>query len=81
MSTIFKKYNLKMTLHISMQHVNSLAVMIVIQRKHNIMKNERYSVTAYDAAIVYFKTLMKHLNVKKEVDVAKTMLLDNYFNK
>ena len=37
--------------------------------------------TAYDAAIVYFKTLMKHLNVKKKINVAKTVLFNSYFNK
>ena len=44
------------------------------------MKNERYSVTAYNVIIIYFKTLMKHLNVKEKIDVAETMLLDSYFN-
>ena len=80
MSTVLKRYDLKMTLHILMQCVNSLIMMIAIQRKHDIMRNERYSVTAYDAAIVYFETLMKHLNVKKEIDVIKMMLLNSYFN-
>ena len=44
------------------------------------MRNERYSVTAYDAAIVYFKTLMKHLNAREEISVAKAVLLNSYFN-
>ena len=44
------------------------------------MRNERYSVTVYDIIIVYFKTLIKHLNVKKKINVTKTVLFDNYFN-
>ena len=35
---------------------------------------------AYDVAIIYFKTLMKHLNVKKKIDIVEIMLFDNYFN-
>ena len=80
MSAVLKRYSLKTTLHISTQHVNSLAAVTVIQRKHDIMKDERYSVTTYDVIIVYFKTLMKHLNVKKKVSVAKAALFDSYFN-
>ena len=45
------------------------------------MRDEKYSMIAYDVTIVYFKTLMKHLNVKKKIDVAKTTLFNNYFNK
>ena len=44
------------------------------------MKNERYSVTVYDAAIVYFETLIKHLNAEEKISVAKMMLFDSYFN-
>ena len=44
------------------------------------MRDERYSVTAYNAAIVYFKALMKHLNAEEKISVAETMLLNNYFN-
>ena len=44
------------------------------------MRDKRYSITAYDAAIVYFKTLMKHLNVREEIDIAETALFNNYFN-
>ena len=80
MSTVFKRYSLKMTSHTSMQCVNSLIAMTAIQRKHDIMRDERYSVTAYDAAIVYFKALMKHLNAEEKIDVAETALLDSYFN-
>ena len=80
MSTILKKYNLKMTFHILTQHVNSLTAVIAIQRKHDIMRNEKYLMIAYDAAIVYFKTLMKHLNIRKKIDIIKTTLFNNYFN-
>ena len=80
MSTVLKRYNLKMTFHTSAQCVNSLAVMTAIQKKHDIMKNERYSMTVYDAAIVYFKTLMKHLNAEEKINITKTTLLDSYFN-
>ena len=80
MNAVLKRYDLKMTSHILMQHVNSLAVMIAIQRKHDIIKNEKYSMTAYDAVIVYFKILMKHLNAEEKIDVAKMMLLNNYFD-
>ena len=79
-SIIFKRYDLKIISHISVQCVNSLIAMIAIQRKHDIMRDERYLMTAYDAAIVYFKTLMKHLNVKEKINVAKMMLLNSYFN-
>ena len=44
------------------------------------MKNEKYSVTAYDVTIIYFKVLMKHLNAEKKINVAKIMLLNSYFN-
>ena len=45
------------------------------------MRNERYSMTAYDVIIVYFETLTKHLNVKEKIDVTEATLLDSYFNK
>ena len=80
MSTVFKKYNLKITSHILIQCVNNLTAMIVIQRKHDIMKNEKYSVTAYNATIIYFKTLMKHLNVREKISIVKMMLFNSYFN-
>ena len=35
----------------------------------------------YLAAIIYFKNLMKHLNVKKIISMMKTTLLDNCFKK
>ena len=79
-STILKKYDLKTIFHILMQHVNNLAAMITIQRKHDIMKNEKYLMTVYDAAIVYFKILMKHLNAEKKINVAKMTLLNSYFD-
>ena len=44
------------------------------------MRNERYSVAAYDVIIVYFETLTKHLNVEEKVSVAKTALFDSYFD-
>ena len=44
------------------------------------MRNERYLVTVYDAAIVYFETLIKHLNVEEKISITETMLFDNYFN-
>ena len=80
MSVILKRYSLKITSHISMQYVNSLAAVTAIQRKHNIMRNERYSVTAYNVTIIYFKVLMKHLNAEEKIDVIKAMLFNNYFN-
>ena len=80
MNAIFKKYNLKMTFHTLIQHINSLIAITAIQRKHNIMRDERYLMTTYDAVIVYFETLMKHLNVKKKINVVKTVLLNNYFD-
>ena len=54
--------------------------MTAIQRKHNIVRNERYSMTAYDVAIVYFKTLIKHLNAEEKISIIKMTLLDSYFN-
>ena len=54
--------------------------MTVIQKKHDIMKNEKYSVTTYDVIIIYFETLTKHLNVEEKIDVVKMMLFNNYFN-
>ena len=79
-STVFKKYSLKMTFYTSIQCVNSLTVMIAIQRKHDIMRDEKYSVTAYNAAIIYFKTLMKHLNAEEKINVTEMTLLNSYFN-
>ena len=79
-SAVFKKYNLKMTFHISAQHVNSLIMMTAIQRKHDIMRDEKYLMTAYNAAIVYFKTLIKHLNIRKKISIAEAALFNSYFN-
>ena len=44
------------------------------------MRDERYSMTAYDAAIIYFKILMKYLNVRKKINITKTALFDSYFD-
>ena len=55
-------------------------MIIAIQRKHDIVKNERYLVITYDAAIIYFEALMKHLNVKKKINVAEAALFNSYFN-
>ena len=63
-----------------MQHVNNLTVIIAIQKKHDIMRNEKYLITAYNVIIIYFKILIKHLNIKKEINVIKTVLLNSYFN-
>ena len=35
----------------------------------------------YLAAIIYFKNLMKHLNVEKIINMMKTVLLDSCFKK
>ena len=80
MSAILKRYNLKTTSHILTQCVNSLTAVTAIQRKHDIMRDERYSVTIYDAIIVYFKTLTKHLNAEEKISVTETVLLNSYFN-
>ena len=40
------------------------------------MKNVNYS-----AAIIYFKNLMKHLNVKKIINMIKMTLFNNCFEK
>ena len=72
---IVRKYSLNVTsLHILMQHVNSLAVMTNIQNENITMKDADYS-----AAIIYFENLMKHLNVREIISMAKTALLDNCF--
>ena len=44
------------------------------------MKDERYLMTAYNMTIIHFKTLMKHLNAKKKINITETMLFNNYFN-
>ena len=44
------------------------------------MRDERYSVTAYDVIIIYFKILIKHLNAEEKIDIAKAVLFNNYFN-
>ena len=80
MSIVFKRYNLKITFHILMQYANSLAAVTAIQRKHDIVRNERYSMIAYDAVIVYFEALTKHLNTEEKVGVAEAALLDSYFD-
>ena len=40
------------------------------------MKNVDYS-----AAIIYFKNLIKYLNVKETISITEIILLDNYFEK
>ena len=45
------------------------------------MKDERYSVITYNVIIIYFETLIKHLNVEEKISVVKIMLLNSYFNK
>ena len=37
------------------------------------MRNERYLVAAYDVAIVYFETLMKHLDAGGKVGIAEVV--------
>ena len=54
--------------------------MIAIQKKHDIIKNEKYSVITYDAVIIYFKILIKHLNAEKKINITEMMLFNNYFN-
>ena len=44
------------------------------------MRNERYSVTTYDAVIIYFETLIKHLNAEKKIDVTEMTLFNSYFD-
>ena len=80
MSTVLKRYNLKMTFYTLTQHVNNLIAITAIQRKHDIMRDERYLMTAYDAIIIYFKTLIKHLNVREKINIIKMILFNNYFN-
>ena len=36
--------------------------------------------TAYDAAIIYFEALIKHLNIKEKINITKAALFNNYFN-
>ena len=74
-SSFLKRYNLNMTLHILMQHVNNLIIMIIIQKEHNSLKCAVYTVM-----IVYFKRLMKHLNVKEMISEMKMTLFDSCFN-
>ena len=40
------------------------------------MKNVNYL-----AIIIYFKNLIKHLNVKEIINIIKMILFDNYFKK
>ena len=35
----------------------------------------------YLTAIIYFKNLMKHLNIKETINMIKTTLFDNCFKK
>ena len=44
------------------------------------MRDEKYSMTAYDVTIIYFKTLTKHLNVKEKISIAEITLFNSYFN-
>ena len=59
-----------------MQCANSLAAIASIQNENIIMKDVNYS-----AAIIYFKNLMKHLNVEETINMTKTALLDSCFKK
>ena len=74
-SDFLRKYNLNMILHILTQCVNSLTVIIIIQKKHNSLK-----CAVYTAVIVYFKKLMKHLNAEKIISEMKMTLFNNCFN-
>ena len=76
MSDFFRKYNLNMTLHILMQHVNNLTVIIIIYKTHNLLNH-----AVYTAVIIYFKKLMKYFNAKKVINVVKTTLFNNCFNR
>ena len=74
---IIKKYNLNTTsLHISAQHANNLTAVTSIQNENIIMKDVNYSAT-----IIYFKNLMKHLNVEEIISMIKTALFNNCFEK
>ena len=75
MSNFFKKYNLKMILHILTKHVNSLTVIIIIYKTHNSL-----NCAVYTAMIIYFKNLIKHFNVRKMINIMKMTLFDNCFN-
>ena len=74
---IIKKYNLNTTLlHTSAQYVNNLITVTNIQNENITMRNADYL-----AAIIYFKNLIKHLNVEKTISMTETVLLDNCFKK
>ena len=75
MSNFFKKYNLNTILHILTQCVNNLIIIIIIFKKHNSLK---YAI--YTMMIVYFKKLIKHLNIEEIINEIKTVLFNNCFN-
>ena len=74
-SSFFKRYDLNTILHILTQHVNSLIVIIIIQKKHNSLR-----CAVYTAVIIYFEKLMKHLNAEEMINEMKMTLFDNCFN-
>ena len=44
------------------------------------MKNEKYLIIIYNVILIYFKVLMKHLNVEKKINIIEMTLFNNYLN-
>ena len=65
---------------ITTQHVNSLAAITQILKQDITMTENSFKSIKYDTAIVYFKKLIKHLNIRDTTSAAEMKLLNNYFN-
>ena len=74
-NNFLRKYSLNMTLHILMQHVNSLIIMIIIYKAYNLLSH-----VIYTTMIIYFKKLIKYFNAEEIISTIKITLFNNCFH-
>ena len=72
---VLNYYKLISLSHTVVKHMNNLTIMI------KILKQNATQLINYFLIIVYFKKLIKHLNVKDTINNMKMKLLNNCFNK
>ena len=60
--------------------MNNLAAVAQILKQNTTMTEDSFKSIKYDTAIVYFKKLAKHLNIRGTINVIKMKLLNNCFN-
>ena len=74
-NNFFKKYSLKIILHILIQQFNNLITVIIIYKTHNSLNHAVYTII-----IIYFKKLIKHFNVEETINIIKIALFNSCFN-